>query len=264
MTKKYYFSVGAIFKNEGHILREWIEHYFFHGAEHIYLINDNSSDNYIEILQPYIDSDKITLYHTDGQCNIPMERQQHYYNYFFRQHFGDTEWLGIFDLDEFLYSPHTIDVTKIIKKYDYNSIIYINWVHFGSSGFIEQPDNVVNNFIHRGHYDSINNGPGGRYNSFKAIVKTDKCSSLQIHTHNIIERLYMNVSFDLEDTPLLLNHYAIQSKDFWKKIKMTRGDSNLYYDLQNWKRDMELFEQMDVNEVIDERLKNQNVVLNET
>ena len=33
-----------------------------------------------------------------------------------------------------------------------------------------------------------------------------------------------NVSFDEVNTPLLINHYAIQSKDFWCNVKMTRGD----------------------------------------
>lgn len=50
----FYFTIGAIFKNESHILKEWIEHYFYHGVEHIYLINDNSTDNFLNILEPYI------------------------------------------------------------------------------------------------------------------------------------------------------------------------------------------------------------------
>jgi len=38
----YYFSIGTIFKNESHIMKEWLEHYFFHGIEHIYMINDRN------------------------------------------------------------------------------------------------------------------------------------------------------------------------------------------------------------------------------
>ena len=43
MEQKYYFSVGAVFKNESHSIKEWICHYLHHGAEHFYLINDNKS-----------------------------------------------------------------------------------------------------------------------------------------------------------------------------------------------------------------------------
>ena len=41
----YKLSVGTIFKNEEHIIKEWIEHYLYHGVEHFYLIDDNSDDN---------------------------------------------------------------------------------------------------------------------------------------------------------------------------------------------------------------------------
>ena len=61
----YYFSIGAIFKNESHILKEWLDHYFFHGVDHIYLINDNSTDKFLEILKPYIVKNVVTLYNCD-------------------------------------------------------------------------------------------------------------------------------------------------------------------------------------------------------
>ena len=45
----YYLSIGCIFKNESCGLYEFIEHNILHGVEHIYLINDFSNDNFIEI-----------------------------------------------------------------------------------------------------------------------------------------------------------------------------------------------------------------------
>ena len=253
---KYYFCVGAIFKNESHILKEWIEHYYFHGVDHIYLINDNSTDNYLEILEPYINNNKITLYHTSNEF-VEVSRQSEYYNYFFKKHLDETIWLGIFDLDEFLYSPNDINIKNIIKNYELYDQLEINWVHFGSSGFKTQPDNVVQNFIYRGEYNSLENGPKGRYNSIKTIVKTSKCISLNIHLHHC-NGVLKNISFDEKNTPLLINHYAVQSKDYWETIKMTRGDCDKYYDSQGWERDLKLFEEMDVNQIKDERLKEQN------
>ena len=58
----YYLSIGCIFKNESCGLYEFIEHNILHGVEHIYLINDFSNDNFIEILQPYINIGILTLY----------------------------------------------------------------------------------------------------------------------------------------------------------------------------------------------------------
>lgn len=39
---------------------------------------------------------------------------------------------------------------------------------------------------------------------------------------------------------------------------MTRGDVNYWYDKQGWDRNMKLFEDMDVNDIEDNRLKIQN------
>jgi glycosyltransferase involved in cell wall biosynthesis len=50
----YNLSVGAIFKNESHSIREWIEHYIYRDVEHFYLIDDSSTDNTVEIIKPYI------------------------------------------------------------------------------------------------------------------------------------------------------------------------------------------------------------------
>ena len=46
MSHKYYFSIAAMFKNESWTLKEWIEHYKLHGADHIYLVDDFSDDNF--------------------------------------------------------------------------------------------------------------------------------------------------------------------------------------------------------------------------
>jgi hypothetical protein len=57
-----------------------------------------------------------------------------------------------------------------------------------------------------------------------------------------------------ENILVQLNHYPIQSLEFFKKVKMTRGDSN-YIDLKNF-RDMNYFREYDYREVQDETLKN--------
>ena len=59
----YNFVVCSVFKNESGILEEWLNHYFFHGVDHIYLVNDFSNDDYMPILNKF--SGKITLFHND-------------------------------------------------------------------------------------------------------------------------------------------------------------------------------------------------------
>ena len=49
LLKKYNLSLIAIFKNESHILKEWIEHYINEGVDKFYLIDNGSTDNYIHL-----------------------------------------------------------------------------------------------------------------------------------------------------------------------------------------------------------------------
>ena len=257
----YYFTIGATFKNESHILKEWIEHYKLHGVDHIYLINDGSTDSFLPIVEPYIHSGYVTLYNNELHSNM-LGRQSHAYNHYFQKYLNQTQWFAILDLDEFLYSPDEIDLKKVLVNYENEGQLQVNWVHFGSSGHISQPKNVVANFLYRGEYNSPTNGPGGRYNSCKSIVNTKKCTSisLDIHSHIIKERT-INISFGEHPPKLLINHYTIQSLEFWKNIKMTRGDINRYYDSQNWQRDLQLFNDCDQNtNILDTRLSDQNKI----
>ena len=49
------FCIVAIFKNESEILDEWITHYLREGCSKFFLIDNGSSDNYIEKIAKYKD-----------------------------------------------------------------------------------------------------------------------------------------------------------------------------------------------------------------
>jgi hypothetical protein len=109
----YKLSVGALFKNEALVLKEWIEHYLFHGVEHFYLIDDASTDNSIDILQEYIDKGVVSLFqanwahHPNRQCEL--------YNHYILPHLKETKWLLMVDLDEFMWSPQSINLYDVLK-----------------------------------------------------------------------------------------------------------------------------------------------------
>ena len=109
----YKLSVGAIFKNEEHSIKEWIEHYLYHGVEHFYLINDNSNDNYLEKIQCYLDKNIVTLYNACFSNYIG--RQKDMYNTYILPNIKDknTKWLLMVDLDEYMWSPVNKDLNVI-------------------------------------------------------------------------------------------------------------------------------------------------------
>ena len=58
---RYRFSLVLIFKDEAPYLEEWIEFHLMLGVDHFYLYQNNSTDNYQEVLKPYIKDEKLTL-----------------------------------------------------------------------------------------------------------------------------------------------------------------------------------------------------------
>ena len=112
---KYYFSVAAIFKNESWNLKEWILHYKHHGADHIYLVNDFSDDDYMSVLQPFIDEGYVTLFQNTVTKRY-TGRQVDLNNKYFRPICNETQWIAQVDLDEFLYSPKCVDLKEILPS----------------------------------------------------------------------------------------------------------------------------------------------------
>ena len=240
----YEFVICSVFKNETHILDEWVQHYLLHGADHFFLINDFSTDNYLEIINKY--KDKITLFHNNiitKKCG----RQTLIYEKYFRPILYKSKWVAILDMDEFLYSPYDINIKNIIKSYEPYSQIIISWLMFGSNGHIIQPKKVVDNFTKRDYFNETN---------FKTIFKSGALINFEIHIHNTNgNNIYLKYD---DNVPLIINHYFLQSLDFYIKVKGTRGDMDNWYDTHDLKRDKNNFILNDKNNVEDLRLFNQN------
>jgi len=246
----YNFCVCAVFKNEEHILEEWLLHYIYRGTEHFYLVNDNSNDKYIEIINKY--SSFITLFNNDIQTK-EVGRQVMIYNKYFKNILNESKWFAILDLDEFLYSPNEIQLVNIFNKYDNYAQIIINWLWFGSNEHKYQPQSVVEGFTKRALIDETK-----PYYSYKTVFKGHLLNNFDIHSHSV-DGNEICLKYNETIIPdLIINHYAIQSLDFFLKIKSTRGDINNWFDHQKLLRDTAYFNAYDINEIYDDRLLKQN------
>jgi hypothetical protein len=243
----YQFAVAAIFKNERHAIVEWIEHYLFHGAEHIYLIDDNSTDNTSELIQPYISKNKVTLFNI--KWDYYLGRQRDIYNHYILpiMNAKETKWLLICDLDEFIWSPLNIDLKIVLKNCNHLSQIQINNTLFESSGFIEQPSCIVKYFLYKEKEKSI---------LYKYFVNSEyKFSSLNVHHASYVNEEDSIGTFIILDNNMVFryNHYRVQSFNFWKNVKCSRGDVDNYLI-----RDERSFHDLDKNEIEDLDLWQQN------
>jgi hypothetical protein len=261
---KYYLSVASIFKNESWGMKEWLDHYKFHGVDHVYLVNDFSTDDYQSILQLYIDDGFVTLYQNDNPERY-TGRQIDMNNKFFKPIFKESQWLANIDLDEFLYSPREVNLKNILKKYESYAGVVANWVWFNSNGHEKQPPLVVEGFTKRCEYNQrIYMKPPGlppewvQFNAPKLVLNSNfDVQSFETHTA-ITSGNMINVSTQgmPNDPELLINHYQLQSREYWQNVKMNRGDVNHWF--KGSPRDFEGYESMDVGDILDTRLWEQN------
>lgn len=126
---KYNVSICAIFLNEAPYIREWIEFHRIVGIDHFYLYNNMSTDEYMDVLNTYINEGLVTLIDWDiphGQISAYLDCVNRFS--------AETKWIGFIDLDEFVV-PRKNKIYDFLKQYDskYGSVL-IYWKTFGSSG----------------------------------------------------------------------------------------------------------------------------------
>jgi len=232
-------SLLSIFKNETMNLRVWVDHYINQGVEKIYLIDNGSEDDPLKILNPYINSGIVEYFYLPEK----YKQSEHIRSIIEDKNLKEqTEWLIICDLDEFYYGfPDRLsEMLNNFSKYD---IIYSNWRMFGSDGLEKHPENIVKSIVWR---------EPKIHGTTKYIFKPSKISDfnkVQVHAVDDIE------NSTTENEKIRLNHYPIQSKEYFTKVKMTRGDVAT----EGWNniRDMNYFHKYDQNKTFkDEDLAN--------
>lgn len=216
----FYLTLMAIFKNETLNLKVWLDHYIWQGVQHFYLIDNGSTDNPLEILDDYINRKLVTY------INRPEQHQQllHYRYTFSNYHIKkNSYWLIIADLDEFFYGLKNklVNLLPILNNYE---VIYCNWIMFGSNNLKSHPKDIR---------ISITNSNNQFHENKKYIFKTNSIFNLnqiQIHKINLIKNIFNGNSL------IHLNHYPIQSEEYFEKVKITRGDVNSKIDdkIRDW------------------------------
>lgn len=135
---KYKVSLCLIFKDEGRYLKEWIEYHLLVGIDHFYLYNNNSTDNFKEVLRPYIDCGVVTL------IDFPEQYAQvKAYNDCYLKTKDETEWLGYIDVDEYINIKKHNSVKDLLETVKFYPSLFLNWRMFGTSGHLKENYNEL-------------------------------------------------------------------------------------------------------------------------
>jgi len=232
--EKYKVSACAIFQNEARFLEEWINHHRSIGVEHFYMYNNNSTDGYLEVLQPLVEKGIIELIEwpsiqeENDWAHFSFTTQISAYNDALDRSKGVSKWLAIIDTDEFIVPVKTGNLTTLLETYYCNvSGLCINWQCYGTSHIEKVADGQLRNtLIYKAHKDYklnylskcivqplyVKNCPNPHYclynDSHWAIdsnyVRTDVCCS--------------DVNIDV----IRINHYWTRDNLFFQTVKIAR------------------------------------------
>lgn len=149
----YHLAICSIFKNEAPWLKEWLlYHHHVLGVEHFYLYNNESTDHYLEVLEPFIQKGIVELFDWDSKdpkhqafgafMDAPWSSAQlGAYNHCLTQKaLGKAKWVAMIDIDEFIVPMKGISsfyacLKKAEKKK--KGTVSLQWRVFGTSGVQE-------------------------------------------------------------------------------------------------------------------------------
>jgi hypothetical protein len=258
-NKKYNLCIMAIFKNEQDYMKEWLDYHIDQGFDHFYLYcNDLQINNYV-----YLNNYKeyITLIEwTTEKNDINGTIQRKAYTDCIKTYNNEYRYIMMLDLDEFVVNTMGQKVIEYINSLSHNNVsaIKIPRFNFGSNGHLIKPDGrVMDNYKQREKICS----------SYKTLANSNYINTNKkfygVHDFNLFDHgkiyntyfSYNNGGFpskchkdDINETPLIINHYYTKSyEEYMKRCDLWKdgGVNNIKY-----RKDCENnFYKNDVNEI---------------
>ena len=263
----YNLAVAAIFKDEAPYLREWLDYHLLAGVEHFYLYNNESSDDYAEILKPYVEANLVTLTNWPGKI-----MQMPAYNDAINRYRFLCRYMAFIDLDEFIFPKTNQSVVEIVDEIlsrDEMAALKVNWQIFGSNGHktADLSKGVLERFTRRAEkiWAESNINDVDDYNLSSplgnGLVKTIANPRATNYFYNPHFAVHFNdfravnedgktvdkfLNVPVSTDKIVVNHYYTKSREEFL-AKSNRGRSDI---LANYS--LEWFDNYDRNEVFDD------------
>lgn len=247
-------SIVSIAKFEAPYIKEWVDFHLNIGVDRIYLYDNESPDGMKDVLEPYIQSNKVVYTYFPGKA-----RHLDAFNDAIAKYKMQTKYMAFIDVDEFLLPENRGDnlvdlITAIMSKNSRSGGVAVNWRMYGSSAHEEMPEGyLLENYLYRGDGNA-------RGNDCVKTIANPRFIRVYTHTHSPVYITgFNNVNEDgsiiigwsnpISNTKLLrINHYFTKSKQEWIERRSRRrsdcaDDNNI--------RTMEEFYEHDHNDVYD-------------
>jgi hypothetical protein len=245
-------AIGAIFKNEGPYVLEWVAVHRALGIERFFVADNASTDETTAILAALDRAGLVTHIPFPGVPGTPPQLPA--YAEILRRHGSEADWIAFIDADEFLLpAPPHRSVLPPVAALDRDpgiGAIAVNWAVYGSSGLERaDPRPVIERFTRRAAQDARTS------RHFKTILRPDAFAGTGRTPHafllkpgfRIVHADGSRMAPEREGVsrrclwaPLRVNHYVVKSRQEFLERKRARGRA-----MRNEQRDEAFFERHD-------------------
>lgn len=262
----YKISVGTMFRNEAFFLKEWIDYHLMIGVEHFYMYNDSSTDNWEEIMKPYIDKGIVEVFPWFiAERNMIWTMQLLAFQEIGKKYGKDTEWLTFIDIDEFILPIKNKSLLECLEThFTGSSAVYMSWLNFGTSSInIEPYDTILDKL--KMSADKLHSRNASGKTIFKTACASDQNYKYMWSPHFIPldDGIYFNgdghgpIPFNEQNSDILLdgkhhgsliriNHYCHRDENYFANVRYPR-DGNKELTMEHY----ESFNKVINTEIID-------------
>jgi len=208
-----YLSIVIIIKNEALYIEEWLEYHLLVGVQKFYIYDNESTDNLVQILHPYIKAGIVEYKY------FPYKKKQILaYNDILEKARKETFWLAAIDIDEFIVPIENETIPDFLKDFEQYAGVKINWLAYGSSGEKHWRKELV---IDRFKKHEKTNAHLGR------VVKTI-CNPRAVFKMDIHEPFYFNFAVVVNSSKNSQRYSYMDIEQIYDKIRINHYHTKSY------------------------------------
>ena len=250
---KHELGLCLIIKNEGDYIKEWIDYHRLIGVDIFYIFDNESTDNTLDILKPYIEEGIVKYQLIKGKG-----RQMDAYNIVINKERKNCRYIGFLDADEFIHLDNGVGLketlSSVFDKHSDCAAVGLNWLLFGSSNLKNKSNEPV---IKRFVYHSEPNFKENKH--IKSIVNPRLVMDFRNPHFALYKKGYSAYNLndgkihgpfneDMTNTSIRINHYFTKSEEEFM-IKRGKGFAD-----QPGSRNVEEYNYMNRNEIFDDSM----------
>ncbi|MBS0627897.1 MAG: glycosyltransferase family 92 protein [Verrucomicrobia bacterium] len=130
----YELAIVSMFRNTAPYLKEWVEYHQMVGVDHFWLYNDASTDDWEEVLKPYMEQGLVEVFYWPAGKPDWVPGQLKAFEDGLSRSLGVAKWVALIDQDEFIVPMQDKTIIECLNNHFSKAhAVYVNWRNFGTN-----------------------------------------------------------------------------------------------------------------------------------